>query len=480
MEQLRGLDAAFVAVETATMHMHMGVVLLLEPPAREERGREGFCRFRAMVAERLHLAPPLRRRVVEVPFGIHHPVWIEDPEFDLDAHLHRCALPDPGSPEELSSLVGEIMGRPLSRRRPLWEMHYVEGLESGYVAVVVKIHHAALDGVAGVALLAAFMDLSEDQPAPEPPLREWCPDPVPTPSEMLLHGLASLGREPEKALSLARRSIEVLRDIGSPGDPLSLDWSMRRPPLPFEAPRAPFNGQISPERNTAFVEVSLAEIREVAKAFDCRVNDVVLAAVGGALRRLMVRRDELLADDLVALVPVSMRSEVVPGDLGNQVSAMLVGLGTSIQDPLVRLQRVREGSTAAKEQCEELPGDLLEAWAGLAVPAVGGRLSRLAGSLAMVDRAPPPFNVVVSNLPGPPVSLFSAGRRLAGVYPLGPVVEGVGLNVTVMSYAGAMYFGLLGCPALLPDIGFLAVHLRESLTELVKLAGRAQHGPLIS
>jgi diacylglycerol O-acyltransferase / wax synthase len=476
MERLRGLDAAFLNLETPAMHMHMAAVLVFELPehARSEPPALQVERMRRVVEERLHLVPLFRRRALRVPFGLHHPVWVDDPGFDLDYHLRRASLPAPGGPSELADLVAGISGQPLDLHRPLWEIHVVEGLESGHLAVVPKLHHAAIDGVSGAETLAAFLDLGPEGRVVPPPARRWRPEPIPSDVEVLGYSLSSLVRQPERALGALRRTFGAVHDLAERNRRLREEEELVPPPAPFRAPRTSLNGAISPQRRVAFTEIPLDDVQRVRRAFGGTLNDVVLAGVSGALRRLLAERGETLDDSLVAMVPISVRSEADRGTHGNRLSAMLVSLASTSADPLERLRLVAEGTRLAKDQASVLSEELVGGWAQLAFPALSARLARLSGNLRLFDRLPPLFNVVVSNIPGPDFPLWWAGARLEALYPIGPILEGVGLNITVVSYSGTLYFGVVGCRELVPEVEHLANLLTEAFAELSKAADRGR------
>ena len=474
MERLSGMDAAFVAMETPTMHLHVAAVMVLDPTEQDPgaMARPHFERMRSVVEERIHLVPPLRRRVARVPFGLHHPVWVDDARFDIDYHLRRSSLPAPGGPGDLATHVADIVGRPLDAERPLWEMHLVEGLESGHVAVVPKVHHALFDGTAGAEVMSSFMDLEPVPRVVPPPSRPWRPEPQPTEAELMGWAMSSMLRQPERALSSLRRTFTAARDISERNRRLREEDELEPPPAPFRAPRTSLNGAISPHRRVAFAEVSLDDVRAVRRVFGGTVNDVVLAAVAGALRRLLSERGERLDESLVAMVPVSRRSDLDHGTLGNKVSAMLVSLATAIADPVERLTTIAAGSRLAKAQARVLSDDLIRGWAQLAFPALSARVARLCGNLRAFDHLPPLFNVLVSNVVGPDVTLWCAGSKLVAWYPIGPIIEGVGLNVTVASYMSTLYAGLLACRELVPEVDDVAAHLSDGFGELVKAAAR--------
>lgn len=473
MERLSGLDASFVSLETTTMRLHISAVMVFErPDPGGEPSVPPFERFRDVIAQRVHLVEPFRRRLVRVPLGLHHPVWVDDPAFDLDFHVRRASLPSPGGPEELSVFVSDVVGRPFDLDRPLWEMHVVEGLENGHVAVVTRIHHAAIDGASGVEALAAFFDMGPEPSVAPSPGRPWQPGNLPTDAQLIAGALSSLARQPEKALSALRRTVVAVRGLSERNRRLREEDGVAPPPAPFTAPRTSLNGAISPHRRFAFAQAPLDEVRAVKDVYGGTVNDVVLATVSGALRRLLAERGEQPRGSLVAMVPMSTRSPADAGTLGNKVHAMLVSLATSVRDPVERLRAIAEGTRLAKEQSRVLSEDLLREWAQLAVPALSTRLAQLTGNLRLFDHVPPLSNVLVSNIPGPDVPLWCAGHRLVAVYPVGPLADGVGLNVTVISYAGTLYVGVLGCRALVPEVAQVAQHVSDSLGELVKAAGR--------
>lgn len=474
MERLRGLDAAFLNLETGAMHMHMAGVLVFELPdhIRSEPPALQVERMRRVVEERLHLVPLFRRRALRVPFGLDHPVWVDDPGFDLDYHVRRASLPAPGGPAELAAYVAAVASQPLDLQRPLWEMHLVEGLDSGHLAVVPKLHHAAIDGVSGAETLAAFLDLGPEPRAVPRPVRAWRPSPLPGELEVLGHSLSSMAHQPERAWGALRRTFGAARDLAERNRRLREEEELVPPPAPFRAPRTSLNGAISAQRRVAFSEVPMEDVQVVRRAFGGTVNDVVLAAVSGALRRLLAERGEILEEPLVAMVPISARTEAERGSHGNRLSAMLVSLASNAPDPVERLRLVAEGTRLAKAQASVLSEDLIRGWAQLAFPAVTSRLARLSGNLRLFDHLPPLFNVVVSNIPGPESALWWAGARLAALYPVGPILDGVGCNVTVVSYTNTLHVGVVGCRELVPEVEHLADLLGEAFTELAKAGNR--------
>lgn len=463
--------------------------------------------------QRLPLVPRLRKRAVPVPLGLQRGVWVDDHEIDIDDHVRRAAVVAPGGPAQLDALVGEVMSRPLDLGRPLWEMVVAEGLAGGRTAVIARLHHAILDGVSGATAMAALLDLSPGwspngvgvhRTAGVPTTAghggagDTVPDAVPSPLSMLRYAAASLGRQPEATAHALNRGIDTMLDLVNQNRELAVRGTSP-PPALYRAPRTSLNGNLTPERRYSSLSVPLEDlelVREVlgpAAGEDDRsgtdptptINDVILCAVGGALGRFLGLRGESPSRSLVALVPVSTRGHAsVPGtgqpaDMGNYVSGMLVELATTVADPVERLGRVAASSQVAKEQEERAGGDLLEDVTRLVPPVMVTAAMRGIAALGLFDRLPPPFNVVVSTVVVPEVPLWWAGCPVAAVFPAAPVAAGVGLNVTSMTYRGAVHFGLLACPRLVPQLDQLALLLDDAVAELVAaaLAIRARTGP---
>jgi diacylglycerol O-acyltransferase / wax synthase len=464
MQRLRGLDAAFLALETPSTHMHVLGVAIVDPTTAPPG--PFHARVRALLESRLPLIAPLRRRLVEVPFGLHVPVWVEDPDFDLDYHVRRAALPAPGGPDELVAFVADIAGRPLDRRHPLWEAHIVEGLEHGYQAFVTKVHHSLIDGAAGVEMLSALFDLEPDAPLqPQHVPHDWQPERIPGELEMLGRAAVAIAQRPAKVVRaivnlvpgvvrLARRSLGESLDVT----------------LPLTAPRLQMNRSITPRRIVAFSSVSLTEVKTVKNALGVTVNDLVLAITTGALRTYLAQRRELPDRALVASIPTSVRA-AGDDDYGNRVSSMFAALPVEIDDPILRVRAIARSMVGAKHMHEEIGGSTLEDWAEVAAPALFSRAMRFYTRLRVGERLRPVINLIVSNVPGPPWPLYLAGARLVALHPLGPIFDDCGLNVTVISYLDRVDFGFLASRELIPDVGELAAAVPHALAELAKAAG---------
>jgi WS/DGAT/MGAT family acyltransferase len=464
MQRLTGLDATFLYLETPSTHMHVASTAIFDPSDVPEGYT--FEKVKAMVENRLPLLPPFRRRLVFIPFQLHHPLWIEDPDFDIDYHVRRAALPAPGGEAELAEFAADVMSRPLHRDRPLWEMYVLEGLEGGYIGTVTKTHHAAIDGVSGAELTANLLDLSPETMWLDPAEDTWKPDRIPSDAELIGFAATSLARQPIAAAKAVRRTAEAAIKVRR----RNREPSATPPPAPFSAPNTSINAAISPHRKFAFTQMSLDDVKHVKNTLGGTVNDVVLALCSGALRRYFDAKGEHPDGSLVGMIPISVRADEEQGAMGNRVSSMLVDLASNIDDPLERLRTIRDATKNAKEQDKAIGADTLTNWAEFAAPAVAARAARLYSNMKMADRHRPIFNVTISNVPGPPFPLYSAGARMVAMYPMGPIMDGGALNMTVMSYMDTMNFGLVACAETIPNVADIARYLDEALDELLKLA----------
>ena len=467
MQRLTGVDATFLYLETPTTHMHVASTAVFDPADVPEGYT--FENVKAMVENRLPLLPPFRRRLVEVPFSLHHPLWIEDPDFDIDYHVRRAALPSPGGQKELAEFAADMMSRQLDRNRPLWEMYVVEGLEGGYIATVTKTHHAAIDGVSGAELTANLLDLSPETMWLDPAEDTWKPDRIPSDAELVGYALQSLARQPLAAAKAVRRTAEAALNVRR----RNREPDTNPPPAPFSAPETSINASISSRRKFAFTQMSLDDVKHVKNTLGGTVNDIVLALCSGALRRFFDDKGEHPDGALVGMIPISVRTEDEQGAMGNRVSSMLVSLASDVDDPLERLATIRNATKNAKEQDKAIGADTLTNWAEFAAPAIAARAARLYSNMKMADRHRPLFNVTISNVPGPPFPLYSAGARMVSMYPMGPIMDGGALNMTVMSYMDTMNFGLVACAETIPNVDDIARHLDDALEELLKLANEA-------
>ena len=455
------MDASFLYFETPSMHMHVAMTAIFDPSTMPEG--YSFDKVKEFIASRLHLVPPFRRRVVEVPFRLNHPIWIEDPDFDLDYHIRRIGAPSPGGHEELAELAAQIASTPLDRSRPLWELYVVEGLADGNIGVVTKMHHCAVDGVSGAELMVNLFDLEPGGREIEPPEpRE--PEPIPSDMEMVGHALASR----------ARRQLGIIPLLGTTARTVGTLVSRRRDPeatvgaVPLTAPPTPWNHSITPHRKMSFTRVSLDDVKRIKNSVGCTVNDVVLGLMGGTLRRYLEAHDALPETPLIAVCPVSVRTEDQKGELNNKVSAMFTSLATDVDDPIERLKTIHEVTKGAKEDHNVIGANLLQDWAEHAAPTTFALAARAYSGMNLSDRHRPIHNVVISNVPGPPFPLYYAGAKAVYTLPMGPVMEGAGLNITVLSYMDNVDIGFMACRELIPDVWSLVDFVEDSMQELLK------------
>jgi WS/DGAT/MGAT family acyltransferase len=494
MRQLSGIDASFLNMETASVFGHVSSLNIYDPTGVP--GGAGLEATKRIILERIDQLAPFRRRLIEVPLGLDLPYWIEDPEFDIDFHVRHHAVPPPGTPEQLADVVSRIVARPLDRNRPLWELYVIEGVDNGrLIAQLTKIHHATIDGASGAQMLAAILDTDPGfrplgTPAP------WTPDRVPTDEELLRITALEYLRRPEKLVRLSVRStrelasatrsggLRAIADLLAQPMPGPMGQLMRsrlrsqyghdddRAPAlpPTQAPRTPWNQAITPHRRFAYTTVSLDDAKTVRRAFGCTFNDVVMALCSGTLRRYLDKHDCLPDESLIAMVPVSVRAGEQGDDAyQNRVSALLADLATNEPDPARRLRRVQQSMTAAKTNFAAVPAETLQDFTQFAPPAVAARAMRMYSRLRVADRMNPPFNLIISNVPGPSDPLYSAGARLQHFYPVSAVADGQGLNMTVQSYNGNLDFGFIACRELVPDLWLMTDLLHESMQELLDL-----------
>ena len=490
MRQLGGIDVSFLNMETPSTFGHVSSLNIFDPSGAP--GGAGLEATKQIILERIDLLAPFRRRLIEVPLGLDMPYWIEDPDFDIDFHVRHHAVPPPGTPEQLSEVVSRIVARPLDRSRPLWELYVIEGVDNGrLIAQLTKVHHAAIDGAAGASMLAAILDESPDY-RPTGFTAPWEPEQVPTDSQMLRITALEYLRRPEKFIRLSVRSIReiaassrigglrALADVIAQPMPGPLGQMIRvrlrgtnndvdHPPAlpPTHAPRTPWNRPITPHRRFACTTIPLEDAKRVRRQFGCTFNDVVMALCSGALRRYLILHDCLPEEPLIAMVPISVRSGTETNTYQNKVSMLLADLATNEADPVARLRRVCESMTAAKANFAAIPAETLQDFTQFAPPAIAARAMRMYSRLRIADRMNPPFNLVISNVPGPNYPLYSAGAKLQHFYPVSALSDGQGLNMTVQSYNGNLDFGFIACRDLVPDVWILTELLHESMQELL-------------
>ena len=439
--------------------MHVGSVLVFE-------GSMNFDAFRETMAARVHLVPRLRQRLVMVPFGIGKPYWVDDPAFNLDMQLQHVALPGSGNWKELRGLAARIFSTPLDRTRPLWEMTFVEGLDNipqvppGSVAIINKVHHAAIDGVSGADMMGVLLDMTKEprQFSPPPPRAVA---PMPNEVEVLAHTARKILGKPSEIKRVSGEIRDALKSAAK-----VQAKGVQAPPVPMSAPTTPFNHTITGQRiwNTALLE--LDRVKAIRKVNGCTLNDVVLAICSGALRRYLEQKGQLPEKPLIAMIPVSTRGDDERGKMGNKVSAMMLDIATNVADPVERLNVIKEHTQGGKAfERAGATRAFVDLWEFIPF-GLATRMTQLYSRFRVAEMHNPIFNCVITNVPGPQMDMYMAGHKLLATMGMAPLVDGMGLLITVLSYNGVLSISPTSCPAVMPDMDDFSRFLRESANEL--------------
>lgn len=470
MTPLSALDALFLHLETPATPMHVGSLHLLAPPLD---ARAYVAAVRRQLAQRLHLSPVFTRRLAPMPLAFANPVWVRAAAVDLRAHVRHVRLPAPGTLVDLEATVARLHAQCLDRDRPFWRLYVIEGLATGELALYTKVHHATLDGASSIAFARALLDTTP-QPRTVPPAPP--PDGDERPGSLALLA-AALRTTVGPALRAVRRLPDLagaLAALAARADPAAPP-SGREATLRF-APRTALNGTIGRARSLATLSLSLPAVRRVADRHDVTVNDVVLALVGGALHRVLAAGPGLPDEPMIAAVPVSLRE---PGNTEPTTLATMsrMTLATDLADPRARLAAIHAGARKTKSLTRELRAFIPTDLPSLGMPWLLGAAAALYGRARLADRVPPLANLVVSNFPGAETSLYLAGAQLTTWWPLSIVEHGLGLNVTVQSYAGSLDCGIVAARDALPDTAAFARAMRDAFAELEALRRRSTGSP---
>lgn len=470
MQQLSGQDASFLYFETPNSPMHIGGIMIYDP-STVKGGKQGFKDILRAIESRLHLARSFREKVVNVPFNLDHPWWVEDKHFDLEYHVRHIRLPEPGDWRQLCIQVARLHSRPLDLTRPLWEFTVVEGLDAihglpkGSYAIVTKVHHACIDGMSGVDMVEAIHDL-EPYPPEIPKASPWAGENDPNPFELVARAHINNLSQPFRFAEVLARSVPAFGRVTRGLAERKFDQPQIQPP------RTRFNHQITGHRVVEGRRFLLQEVRAIKNAVDsATINDAVLTIVGGALRAYLEAKQELPGESMIAMAPISVRGKEGKGAMGNQVAAMTVALGTEIADPLERLKSVHEHASRSKAMTNAVGAKLMTDYSQFIPSTTAALAARLYTEYGLAEQMNVPFNCVVTNVPGPQIPLYSAGARMVTQFGLGPIFDGMGLIFPVLSYGGWITISLTSCREMMPDPGFFGECLQNSYDELKAAAG---------
>ncbi|MAD97012.1 MAG: wax ester/triacylglycerol synthase family O-acyltransferase [Flavobacteriaceae bacterium] len=462
-EQISGQDATFLYAESPSSPMHIATLTVVEGSLKYED-------FKAIVASKLHLIPKFRKRLVNVPFNVDYPFWVDDPNFDLDLHLHRYKLPDPANWKTLRDLTSSIFSNSLDLRRPLWSVSFIEGLDNvsqvpkGSVAIISKIHHVMIDGKSGVGIMGKLFDTSKEDAENEiKPPKPYEPNSLPDDVQLLAKSAQTFFKDPlklpkffsESALSFVKGRVN--KQIK--GNRIKIQKS-------YSTPKTIFNSTVSPKRTWGTAILSFDRINHLRKVQGVTVNDIIVAICAGALRRYLKEKDKLPSQPLVANVPISIRTEESKDKMNNQISNMLVKIGTHIEDPIKRLEYIQFQTSQGKAKHKTVGAKSLAQMAEAVPFGVANLASRIYSKYKLGEFITPPFNVTITNVPGPQSALYLRGHKIQGIFGLTPVLDGFGLIIAAFSYNGLVTITATSNAKSMPDADLFARYIRESANEL--------------
>jgi WS/DGAT/MGAT family acyltransferase len=463
VERLGPQDASFLYLETPSVHYHVGGLAILDPSTRPG-GELRYENLVEVIGSRVHLAPRFRQKIVFPPLASARPVWVDDKDFDLSFHMRRAALPSPGGRRELIDYVQRVISRPLDRTKPLWELYLIEGMQDGLTAILTKVHHAMVDGMAAIDLASVIYDFTPDAQVLD--VQPWKPGPEPSRFDLLAEAVKEQFTHPiRSAADLAQRTLttpsrvarQIFEVVGGLGEIVGAG---------VLAPPSPLNRKVGPNRRFAMVEAPVQTFKDIKNSLGGTVNDVVLATVAGGLNRLFRSRREPTRDRVLrAMVPVSVRTDDEKSALGNRVSSLFVDLPIGPMGGRKRLGLIREKTKHLKDSNYAVGAEFLMNIGTWAPPTIHAMAARLAARTRVI-------NLVVSNVPGPQIPMYIAGAKLLAQYPIMPLADSMGLSIAVTSLAGTMAFGITADWDTLPDIEVLEAGIDDALAELRKAAGK--------
>ena len=463
LEPISGMDATFLYLERHNSPMHVGSVVIVE-------GSLDFETFRKTILSRIHQIPKLRKKLIYAPLSVDYPYWADDPDFDIDLHLNHIAMPKPGGWKELRRVASDIFSEPLNQNRPLWSFTFVEGLDTvsqvpkGSVAIISKMHHVAIDGVAGAGILSIIFDMMPNtKPIPEP--KPYKPKPLPNEISVVANSLMSFAKNPLKFPKIIRNTISASVKAGF----LSRATNAELPTAPFSAPKTKLNGIVSPRKKWNGTILSLARVKKLRKIMGTTLNDVILAICAGALRRYLLEKGTLPVKPLVAMVPISTRTKEEANKGGNQISNMLVQLATNIEDPIERLEEIHENTVRGKTYQKAIGAKTLAQIAEAVPYGIANQAARLYSRFQMAEMHDPVFNVTITNVPGPQFPLYFRDHKVHTLMGMAPVVDGMGLIITILSYDGTLTISPTSDAKSMPELGTFTRYLLDAANELEEL-----------
>ena len=463
IQPITGMDATFLYGETPTSPMHVGSVCIIE-------GSLKYDTFKKVIESRMHQFPMLRKRLLDVPFSVDYPYWVDDPHFNIDLHMKRIALPRPGEWSDLREVASNIFSEPLDRSRPLWHYTFVEGIDGikqvpkGSVAVISKIHHVAIDGVAGAGMLTLLFD-GTDKPQKLPEPRKYKAKPLPNELAITARSALSFAKNPLKLPKMVASTLSATAKAGM----LTRVQHIDMPTAPFTAPRTSINGIISAQRKWSAIILSLDRVKKLKKIMDITLNDVILGFCAGALRRYLLEKKEMPSKPLVAMVPISVREKSEANDGGNKISSMLVQLATHIEDPIERLEKIHENTIKGKTYQGAIGAKSIANMMEVVPYGIANQAAKIYSRYNMAKMHKPAFNCTITNVPGPQFPLYVQGHKLFAVMGTAPIIDGMGLIITIFSYDGQIIISSTSDSNSMPDIEVFSRMLRESANELEEL-----------
>jgi len=473
MQQLSSLDASFLYLESHRTPMHIGGIYIFD--AHENNTHFDYFRYKNYLLSRIHAAPMFRQRLVEVPLDLGHPYWVDDPEFDIEKHLLHVALPKPADMNALLNLAAQIFAKPLNRSRPLWDvtivegLYGIEGLSDKAFAMIPRIHHAGLDGVSGVHIMKLLFDETPNISAfASLPIqqKQWKPKGLPNSLELFVKNSGNILSTPVQLTKLVTETVGRAIKLNNKNNKLSKVEKAKVPPSPFTAPRTLFNVPVTAHRIVSVTSIELETVKQVKNHIKgCTVNDVILSICSGGLRKYLLEKSALPEKSLVAMAPVSVRVPKETGEMGNKISAMAVSLHTQQAKPIERLKAIHAHAVQSKSYSKAVKANKLMDYVPAQIAASAARLyTRL--KIAKIHR--PVYNLIITNVPGPPKPLYMNGYKLGLNFGIAPLIDGLGLIITIFSYNGTMYIGATSCREIMPDLSKLTVYIKQELEELMQ------------